>query len=493
MNLNGGYGDVEAAQKNIPLMTNSTEGIAAIRNANDTDVWIIVHKLSSYKFAAFPVTGTGIGTPTISTIGPFRNPNSIIGQIKPSHNGSRIAVTITFAAPQIELFDFNASTGEITNELNLSPSFLGISGAYGIEFSPNDSILYHTSFWMDDYVYQYVLTTGNVLTLDQGTGNYQFSDLQLASDHKIYMARNGFDYLSVINEPDIAGTGCNYIANGLTLAAGSYCLNGLPNQPAWIYDTVQVNPCGQLTLFSASSTEVCEKFCIDFFDQSANNPTSWLWLFPGGVPSSSTDQNPTNICYQFPGLYDVTLITTNTSGADTLTLSGYVTVNSTPPFPTIDQNGYTLTSSTANSYQWQFNSADIPGATNQSYDVQQSGYYTVVISDINGCFSSSTIYVLIDGIETGTDKKDVLIYPNPSDGHFVIEFPNSSKYKDASVEIYNAFGERINSSFQNVAVTDGSSQLTKIEINGWQGGVFIVEIKSINFSLQKKLVVVKGE
>src|SRR6185369_4295293 len=80
------------------------------------------------------------------------------------------------------------------------------------------------------------------------------------------------------------------------------------------------------TSFSASDTTICQKLCMDFFDQSGNNPTSWKWSFPGGSPSSSTQQNPTSICYNNPGVYDVTLITTNYLGSDTLMLTGYITV-----------------------------------------------------------------------------------------------------------------------------------------------------------------------
>src|SRR6185295_14373225 len=106
-------------------------------------------------------------------------------------------------------------------------------------------------------------------------------------------------------------------------------------------------------------------------------------------------QNPTSICYDEPGVYDVTLITTSAIGNDTLTLQGYITVYSTPPFPTITQNGFILTSSAANSYQWQLNATDISGATNQSYEVLQSGYYTIVVGDSNSCKNSATLYVLI--------------------------------------------------------------------------------------------------
>src|SRR5206468_2307082 len=131
--------------------------------------------------------------------------------------------------------------------------------------------------------------------------------------------------------------------------------------------------------FSTSDTTLCEKFCTNYFDLSTNNPVSWQWIFEGGSPATSNVQNPVQICYNISGTYNVTLITIDSSGnSDTLILNNFITVFSTPPFPTITQASYTLTSSPANSYQWQFNSVDIPGATNQSYDVLQTGYYTVV-------------------------------------------------------------------------------------------------------------------
>src|SRR6185436_13928869 len=109
-------------------------------------------------------------------------------------------------------------------------------------------------------------------------------------------------------------------------------------------------------------------------------------------------------------------ITTNSNGSDTLTLSNYITVYSTPAFPTITQNGYTLTSSPAASYQWQLNSTDIPGATNQSYTITQTGYYTMIVGDSNGCVNSATQYVLIDWINESESANEIAIYPNPSNG-----------------------------------------------------------------------------
>ncbi|MDN5205714.1 GEVED domain-containing protein [Fulvivirgaceae bacterium BMA10] len=80
--------------------------------------------------------------------------------------------------------------------------------------------------------------------------------------------------------------------------------------------------------FTASATTVNEGATINFTDQSTNSPTSWVWNFPGGTPSSSTSQNP-SVTYNTAGTYDVTLTATNASGNDAETKTGYITVNTT--------------------------------------------------------------------------------------------------------------------------------------------------------------------
>jgi PKD repeat protein len=202
------------------------------------------------------------------------------------------------------------------------------------------------------------------------------------------------------------------------------------------------------TSFIANQTSVCQKFCTGFTDESTNNPTAWEWIFPGGSPPTSTEQNPTNICYNLPGTYDVTLITTNANGNDTLTHSNYITVYPTPAIPVITQVGYTLTSTVAPFYQWQFNATDIPGATNQSYSVLQTGFYTVIVSDSNGCENSVTVYVLITGIDDVNSDVSVLIYPNVSSRIFTLEI--SGNLQDAEINVVNTLGqivfsEKINS------------------------------------------------
>jgi|GEM_PF-5907536 len=65
---------------------------------------------------------------------------------------------------------------------------------------------------------------------------------------------------------------------------------------------------------------------INFSGTATNNPTEWQWTFDGGIPSSSTQQNPSNIRYTSSGIYRVTLRTCNAAGCNTQAIPGYVTV-----------------------------------------------------------------------------------------------------------------------------------------------------------------------
>ena len=190
-----------------------------------------------------------------------------------------------------------------------------------------------------------------------------------------------------------------------------------------------------------------------------------------------------------PGLYDVTLITTSASGNDTLTLNNYVTVYATPPFPTITQVGYTLTSSPATSYQWQFNSYNIPGATNQSYTVPQTGYYTVIAGDSNSCQNSFTVYVLISGINDVMNDANVSIYPNPSRGNFTIELLKETG--DVSIDVVNPFGQIIFSSAEKISSPNYKKEidLRNHEMQKVATGVYFVEITTNDISLRKKIVI----
>jgi Zn-dependent metalloprotease len=65
---------------------------------------------------------------------------------------------------------------------------------------------------------------------------------------------------------------------------------------------------------------------VQFIDLSVNRPTSWYWTFPGGTPSTSNIQNPA-VTYHAPGTYQVSLTCSNSTGNNTVTKTGYISVS----------------------------------------------------------------------------------------------------------------------------------------------------------------------
>ncbi|MFZ9028256.1 MAG: PKD domain-containing protein, partial [Crocinitomicaceae bacterium] len=104
--------------------------------------------------------------------------------------------------------------------------------------------------------------------------------------------------------------------NGTFFAGGAYTQaeGGPMNYIAQWYEPTTSAP---VAAFSPSATSGCEGTCINFVDNSTNAPTSWNWTFPGASTTSSSAQNPTNICYPANGTYTATLQACNSNGCTT--------------------------------------------------------------------------------------------------------------------------------------------------------------------------------
>ena len=155
-------------------------------------------------------------------------------------------------------------------------------------------------------------------------------------------------------------------------------------------------PVAPVASFSTASYTVCSGSCISFSDLSTNSPNAWNWQFQGSAVSSSTLQNPTNICYNSPGTYTVSLTATNGSGSstatNTITVLASPVLSITPSSTTICQGqSATLTASGASSYTWS------TGATTASISVTpfNTTSYTVTGSNGNGCQTSTVVPVVV--------------------------------------------------------------------------------------------------
>ncbi len=148
---------------------------------------------------------------------------------------------------------------------------------------------------------------------------------------------------------------------------------------------------------SAIDTSICVNGTVSFSDQSTNSPSSHEWSFPGGSPATSTAANPV-VSYVTPGSYDVTLISGNVSGSDTITLVNYIQVYALPTTSAVAQDAACFGESSGNidltpagaggfSFLWS------NGATVEDPNNLAAGIYNVTVTDQNGCVNTDSFTV----------------------------------------------------------------------------------------------------
>lgn len=163
------------------------------------------------------------------------------------------------------------------------------------------------------------------------------------------------------------------------------------------FNVTAVPPSPPIAAFAATDTNICRGTAVSYNDQSANSPSSYSWIFPGGSPSNSTDPNPV-VVYTTPGNYNVTLIVTNVSGSDTLVLPNHIVVNDLPllsalPGSTSCADGndgsinLSITGAGPHTFAWS------DGSTGEDPSGLTPGDYTVTVTDANGCTASGTYNV----------------------------------------------------------------------------------------------------
>jgi PKD repeat protein len=99
-----------------------------------------------------------------------------------------------------------------------------------------------------------------------------------------------------------------------------------------LYNNGQMAP---IANFTADKTFLCPTMTVNFTDLSVFGPTSWNWVFQGGTPATSTQQNP-SIVYNTAGTYSVSLTATNANGNSVMTKTLYITVSPTNTLPLVE-------------------------------------------------------------------------------------------------------------------------------------------------------------
>jgi hypothetical protein len=293
MALHNGYGDIISSTKNTSMVEKTAEKLTATIHANGTDVWILTHTLNSNDFYAFLLTENGLNlVPVVSSVGTVYGENGWYnGPIRMAHDGTRIVHAATYSQ-MVEILDFDNATGQVTNPQNLYTLF-DDERIYGVEFSPNDSLLYlgSASFNLDAnqlsqvQLYSNPLQVQTIHTLPLFSVE-NFGTLQLGPDGKVYMARNRRSALDIIHQPDKVGVACQFVEGDITLYPGTGSTFGLPNPAPYSFcptfffgsDTTLCNGDTLSLAMDLKSTETCP---VTFFWNDGTSDTIKTISTPG--------------------------------------------------------------------------------------------------------------------------------------------------------------------------------------------------------------------
>ena len=238
--------------------------------------------------------------------------------------------------------------------------------------------------------------------------------------------------------------------------------------------------------FITDDQSICETNCIQFVNQSVSG-TSYSWIFAGGNPATSTAASPGTICYPTAGNYDVTLITTNALGSDTLLQPAFISVATSPGVFTVTQSGDSLIAPQGyDSYQWFYNNSPIIDDTLYYHVATQNGDYSVVVENVNGCQSGVNIPNFIIGVEDVYTSQTFEVYPNPTNGEFEIMF--ESKFaQDVLISIYDNIGHLV---YSEKIISEPNSDKISVS-NSLASGVYTLKVVSEKGIGTKRLMVNK--
>lgn len=278
MSLNSGLGSV--IQKNSNLYFSGggyvmTDCLTAIKHGNGRDWWLICRPSGfsalgpNNYFISYLIVPGGIIGPFVQGIGNLNNTD--LGQLLFNSNGSKSVFQNINGL--IDYFDFDRCTGLFSNHINIKAvSTTNPFPVFGSAISPNDSLLYISTDNVSPDLYQYDLSSSNILSTElyigsltsTGSGSALQGKLQLAPDGKIYWSSMWSDgtfffpypdtvynlyntHLSVINQPNNIGTACDFQPFSFYLG-GARTYYGLPNNPNYDLGPLVGSICDTLTI-----------------------------------------------------------------------------------------------------------------------------------------------------------------------------------------------------------------------------------------------------
>ncbi len=422
----------------------SSEMLAATGCGDTT--WVVGYSKTGTTFYAIPVTSAGPQATIKSSLGVnFTTDAMRRGTMDFSSDGTKLVMTHANGA---KLYDFNLSTGAVSNEVAIGG--LGL-GAYGSEFSPNDAIIYFTAVAGFQGLYHY--NVSSTVTTQVGNSEY-YGEIVTGDDGVLYAGKwvgAGETTLTTISNPN--STTATAVGIGLSnngFATGGTVALGLPQN----YACASVS-CPDTSISQPSN--VCVGQTEDLSLHELGDAGSWsITSTPaGGNPAIMTgDIFDASASNTDPGSYTVTFTFDAPVGGCSSTSSRTITVDS---LPVVDLGNDTAICADANiifdagtgyTYAW------TPGLEiTQTINVNSANTYGVTITDGNGCTGSDNITLTIDTLPVVDLGNDTAICADAK-----ITFDAGAGYTYAwtpGLEITQTINKNTASTY-GVTITDGN-------------------------------------
>ena len=193
-----------------------------------------------------------------------------------------------------------------------------------------------------------------------------------------------------------------------------------------------------------------EACVLDTVIYSVQEDTNFIntWKVSGGTISVPENSDSIEVIWDIPGEGFVQIYMQCNEAEYIDSNSIEVTIHPRPEKPIIEQEGTVLVSSSESGNQWYKENILIPDAFENSYIPDESGNYTVRVTNEYGCESefSDVFEYTKTGIYENTETDGIQIYPNPSNGEITIEL-NNPEYQYISLSITDIFGREVKSLF----------------------------------------------
>lgn len=190
------------------------------------------------------------------------------------------------------------------------------------------------------------------------------------------------------------------------------------------------------------------------------------------------------------GNYCVTVLDAN-GCIDSVLGAGCVDVTVWNPNPLITRQGDDLiiyNNPGTWDVQWYYTHFDtsnylpIAGAIGDTLTMTNGGYYYAVVTDENGCESTTVVYISDVSVNDLEANYDVNVYPNPTEGVFTLQ-ADFGKSLDARIELRNVLSQLV------IPAEDINSSVVKktYNLNHLPSGVYIISIETKEGRVVKRI------